>query len=92
VRSPSTAPRRIELFGPSGGQWDYCGFCWFARTKRGVTFESWCERDYLIALDFDPSVRWVAKQPFTTRFAAAEGDQQKHTPDFFVRSVSGEGG
>jgi hypothetical protein len=43
-----------------------------------VTFESWCERDHLIALDFDPSVRGVAKPPFTTRFAAAEGGQQKH--------------
>ena len=39
------------------GQRNYCGFWWFARTKRHLTFESWCARDNLIALDFDPSVR-----------------------------------
>jgi hypothetical protein len=82
-----TAPYRgVRTFR---GQRNYCGFWWFARTKRHVTFESWCERDHLIALDFDPSVCAVAEQPFTMRFAAVEGGQREHTPDFFVRSVSG---
>jgi len=70
------------------GEEDRWGFWWFARTKRHLTFESCCERDYLIALDFDPSVCAVAEQPFTIRFAAVEGGQREHTPDFFVRSVS----
>jgi hypothetical protein len=72
------------------GQRNYCGFWWFTRTKRHLTFESWCARGNLIALVFDPSVRGVAEQPFTMRFAAVEGGQREHTPDFFVRSVTGE--
>jgi hypothetical protein len=27
---------------------------------RHVTFESWCERDHLIALDFDPDIIGIA--------------------------------
>jgi hypothetical protein len=69
---------------PFRGQRNYCGFWWFARTKRRVTFESWCERDHLIALDFDPSVCAVAEGPLTMRFTAVEGGQSEHTPDFFV--------
>ncbi|MDT5133936.1 MAG: hypothetical protein QOE41_3247, partial [Mycobacterium sp.] len=29
---------------------------WLATTKRHVMFESWCERDHLIAFDCDPEV------------------------------------
>jgi hypothetical protein len=39
---------------------DYCGDWWLATSKRYVTFESWYERDHLIALDFDPGVVAVA--------------------------------
>jgi hypothetical protein len=71
-----TAPHRVVR--PFRGQRSYWGFWWFARTKRDRMSESWCEREHLISLNFDPSVRRVAKQPFTMRFAAAEGGQQKH--------------
>jgi hypothetical protein len=54
--------------------------------KRHVTFESWCERDHLIA-DFDPNVIAVADRPFSMRYVAATGSE--HTPDFFVRTASG---
>ncbi len=57
--------------------------------KRHVTFESWCERDYLIALDFNPTVCTVTEQPFTVVFAGADAGQREHTPDFFIRSASG---
>jgi hypothetical protein len=33
---------------------DYRGDWWLATSKRHVTFESWYERDHLIALDFHP--------------------------------------
>src|ERR1700733_5283403 len=42
------------------GQRNYCGDCWLATSKRHVMFESWYERDHLIALDFDPGVVAVA--------------------------------
>jgi hypothetical protein len=54
-----------------------------------VTFESWRERDHLIALDFDPRVVAVAAQPFGFQFDAAEGSHRSHTPDFFVRTAEG---
>lgn len=78
--------RRVR---PFRGQRNYCGLWWFDRMKRHVTFESWCERDHLIALDFDPTVCGVTEQPFTIVFVDADGGRKEHTPDFFVRSVSG---
>ena len=70
-------------------QRNYCGDWWLATTKRHVTFESWCERDHLIALDFDPGVVAVAAQPFGFQFDAADGSVRSHTPDFFVRTADG---
>jgi hypothetical protein len=70
-------------------QRNYCGDWWLATTRRHVTFESWCERDYLIALDFDPGVVAVAAQPFGLQFGAADGSVRSHTPDFFVRTADG---
>lgn len=78
--------RRVRAFR---GQRNFCGQWWIATTARHVPFESWCERDHLIALDFDPDVIAVAGQPFTLRFAAGDGTDREHTPDFFVRTKSG---
>ena len=41
-------------------------------TKRHVTFESWCERDHLIAFDFDASIVGIAAQPFEFEFQHAD--------------------
>jgi hypothetical protein len=41
--------------------------------KRHVTFESWCERDHLIAFDFDPGIVGVGSQPFRFEFAGGLG-------------------
>lgn len=71
------------------GQRNYCGDWWLATTNRHVTFESWCERDHLIAFDFDPDVLGIAAQPFGFRFVNADGADRGHTPDFFVRMVDG---
>ena len=68
--------RRVR---PFRGQRNYCGLWWFDRMKRHVTFESWCERDHLIALDFDPTVCGVTEQPFTIVFVDADGGGKEHT-------------
>jgi hypothetical protein len=60
-----------------------------ATLKHHVTFESWCERDYLIAVDFEPGVAAVAAQPFGWSFDASDGSWREHVPDFFVRMTSG---
>ncbi|MDT7761226.1 MAG: hypothetical protein QOI30_948 [Mycobacterium sp.] len=45
------------------GQRDFVGECGgLATTNRHVTFESCCERDYLIEFDFDPEIVGVAAQ------------------------------
>jgi hypothetical protein len=87
VRFESAAPyRKVRSFR---GQRNYCGDWWLAALKRHVTFESWCERDYLIALDFELGVAAVAAQPFVLSFGASDGSWREHVPDFFVRMASG---
>jgi hypothetical protein len=56
-----------------------------------VTFESWCERDHLIAFDFDPEIIGVASQPFGFEFTTSEGLRCAHVPDYFLRSFDGCG-
>ena len=60
-----------------------------ATTKRHVTFESWCERDHLIAFDFDPNVVGIAGQPFQFEFTATDGSCRVHIPDYFLRTAEG---
>ena len=40
------------------------GLWWSATTGGHVGFESWLERDHLVALDFDRSIAGIASQPF----------------------------
>ena len=61
------------------GEW------WLATTNRRVTFESWCERDYLIEFDFDPEIVGVAAQPFAVwltgrRWVAGSPTVGQHLP------------
>jgi hypothetical protein len=46
-------------------------------------FESWVERDHLVALDFDPTVTAEASQPFWLLWRAG-GKVRRHAPDFFA--------
>jgi hypothetical protein len=56
---------------------------------RRVGFESWVERDHLVALDFDLAVTAVTSQPFWLLWRAAGGKVRRHAPDFFARLASG---
>lgn len=59
-------------------------------TKRHVTFESWCERDHLIAFDFDPEIVGISGQPFQFQFTTTtNGSRWTHIPDFFLRTARG---
>lgn len=48
------------------------------------------ERDWLIALDFDPSVRLIREQPFSIQYEF-EGQARRYTPDILAESVSSDG-
>lgn len=70
------------------GQRNFAGLWWCASTGRHVGFESWCERDHLMCLDFDPGVVGMSSQPF--RITLPESlPQRTHVPDYFVRRANG---
>jgi len=54
-----------------------------------VGYESWLERDHVMALDFDPTVVGIASQPFWLSWASAEGRVRSHVPDYFARRADG---
>lgn len=70
------------------GQHNFAGLWWCATNQRHVGFESWCERDNLIALDFDPNVTGFSSQPFRIALPASL-PQRSHVPDYFVRLADG---
>lgn len=46
----------VRGFPAFRGQGNYPGLWWFSTTREHVGYESWSERDHLIALDADPAV------------------------------------
>jgi hypothetical protein len=80
--------RPVRSFPSYQGQRNYPGWYWSATMGRRVGFESWVERDHLVALDFDPAVTAVASQPFWLLWRAG-GKVRRHAPDFFARLDGG---
>jgi hypothetical protein len=77
--------RPVRSFPSYRGQRNFPGWYWSATMGRRVGFESWVERDHLVALDFDPSVVAIASQPFWLCWRTPAGKVRRHAPDFFVR-------
>ncbi|WP_198036893.1 TnsA-like heteromeric transposase endonuclease subunit [Nocardia sp. BMG51109] len=67
---------------------EFPGWWWFATTGEHVGYESWLERDHLIALDADVDVTGVASQPFSLRWRD-DGRIRRHVLDYFVRMRDG---
>ena len=80
--------RPVRSFPSYRGQRNYPGWYWSATMGRRIGFESWVERDHLVALDFDPAVTAVASQPFWLLWQAG-GKVRRHAPDFSARLVGG---
>ncbi|GAC1367998.1 MAG: TnsA-like heteromeric transposase endonuclease subunit [Pseudarthrobacter sp.] len=77
--------RRLTAFK---GQRNFAGLWWCATNHRHVGFESWCERDNLMLLDFDRDVVGFSSQPF--RIVLPDSlPQISHVPDYFVRLADG---
>lgn len=70
------------------GQRHFPGLWWLATTGRHVGYESWLERDHVMALDFDRVVTGVSSQPFTLRWGGGRR-AVSHTPDYFARLADG---
>jgi len=60
-------------FASFRGQRNWPGWWWFSRTGEHVGYESWVERDVLMALDADPGVEAVASQPMWLHWVSESG-------------------
>ena len=89
VRLEDAAAVREFHFGK--GLRSFAGWWWLATTGRHVGYESFCERDRLMLLDFDPGVTGVAAQPLCLYWRDAAGRTRRHVPDFFARRGDGRG-
>ncbi|GAA2714947.1 TnsA-like heteromeric transposase endonuclease subunit [Micromonospora olivasterospora] len=81
--------RPVRSFPSYRGQRNFPGWYWSATLGRLVGFESWAERDHLVALDFDPSVTGIVSQPFWLLRPGGNGKTRRHAPDFLVRLEDG---
>ena len=71
------------------GRRGFPGWYWASTSGGLVGFESWVQRDHLVALDFDASVVGIVSQPFWLCWTAAGGKRRRHAPDFLVRWAGG---
>jgi hypothetical protein len=65
----------VRGFASFRGQRNWPGWWWFSRTGTHVGYESWVERDTLMALDADPGVEAVASQPMWLHWVSKHQDQ-----------------
>lgn len=78
----------VRPFPSYRGQRYYPGWLWTATTRSLVGYESLLERDRLWLADFDPTVRWIAGQPFW--LSGRDGStSRRHVPDFLFEHVDG---
>lgn len=80
----------VRAFTSYKGQKSFSGLWWFSTTSERVGYESWLERDRVMALDFDPDVIGLSSQPFKLLWEQ-NGEDRSHTPDFFARLRDGTG-
>jgi hypothetical protein len=81
----------VRRFRSRRGQRHLSGLWWSATTGGHVGFESWLERDHLLALDFDPAVAGIVSQPFWLRWTDESGGLVAHAPDYFARRADRPG-
>jgi hypothetical protein len=61
---------------------------WTATTRTLIGYESLLERDRLWLADFDPSVHWIASQPFW--MSGGDGSRiRRHVPDLMLKTDRG---
>ncbi|WP_285780826.1 TnsA-like heteromeric transposase endonuclease subunit [Microtetraspora sp. NBRC 13810] len=80
----------VRTFPSYRGQKNFPGLWWSATTGEHVGYESWVERDVLMMMDFDPDIVAFAAQPFWLIWLQ-EDRVRRHAPDYFARTVDGQG-
>ncbi|MEU8156124.1 TnsA-like heteromeric transposase endonuclease subunit [Micromonospora sp. NPDC048986] len=85
---PFEAARPIDATRSKRGAKGFAGLWWFATTADHVGYESWLQRDHVMAWDFDPTVMALVSRPL--RLTWQRDDKTvTHTPDFFARLRDG---
>ncbi|MFJ8580047.1 TnsA-like heteromeric transposase endonuclease subunit [Micromonospora sp. NPDC093277] len=87
VRFEATAP--VRRFTARKEQRHLPGRWWSATDGAHVGYESWLERNHVMALDFEPAVVGIASQPFWLSWRTPEGPVRSHAPDYFARRSDG---
>lgn len=82
--------RPVRSFRWSPGLGHFPGWYWTSTTGGHVGYESWLERDYVQALDFDQNIVGIASQPFWLYWEGERG-RRRHAPDYFARRADGIG-
>jgi hypothetical protein len=78
----------VRRFSSFRGQRSFPGWWWLATTGEHVAYESWLERDQVMAMDANPSVTGLSSQPMWLHWTA-NGRAVRHVPDFFARLADG---
>src|SRR5262245_10610154 len=86
---PFEAMAPARRFNARKGQRHLPGRWWSATDGGHVGYESWLERDHVMALDFDATVVGIASQPFWLSWTREDGKVGSHAPDYFARRVDG---
>lgn len=73
------------------GKRHFEGAWWTTTNRASVGFESFLERSWVVAADFDPAVTKVAAQPFALLWPHGTPGQRDHVPDYFARLSDGRG-
>jgi hypothetical protein len=81
----------VRSFQWTKGSAHFPGAWWSSTTGTHVDFESWLERDHVMAMDFDPDITGIASQPFWLHWHEEDGQARRHAPDFFARKADGGG-
>ena len=81
---------QVRAFSSYKGKKSFSGLWWSATICNHVGYESWLERDQVMALDFDPDVAGLSSQPFRLSWEHG-GKDHSHTPDYFARLHDGTG-
>jgi len=81
----------VRSFQWAKGASHFPGWWWSSTTGDHVGFESWLERDHVMAMDFDPDITGIASQPFWLHWRDEGGRDRRHAPDFFARRADGSG-
>ena len=81
----------VRSFRWAKGSRHFPGLWWSSTTGDHVGFESWLERDHVMAMDFDPDITGIASQPFWLYWRDEDGRARRHAPDFFARRADGSG-